>query len=99
MSEFCLMVTLRAEKGQETGLRRELEALVEPSRREAGNLRFDLYADKDDPGRFIVLEHWASEEDQHRHHTQAPHVRDFNAKTAHHVERIEAVQTLVRLVR
>ena len=97
MSEFCLMVTLHAEKGQENDLRRELEALVEPSRREPGNLRYDIYADRDDPGRFIVIEHWQSEDDQHRHHTRAPHIQAFNANTAHHVERIESVQTLSRL--
>lgn len=97
MSEFCLMVTLRAEKGQENDLRRHLEALVEPSRREPGNLRYDVYADRDDPCRFIVLEIWASEEDQHRHHTTAPHIQAFNASTAHHVARIDTVQTLSRV--
>ncbi len=38
------------------------EALVEPSRRDAGCIQYDLCQDTGDPGRFAMIEAWESEE-------------------------------------
>src|SRR6266850_6317226 len=45
-----LIVLLRAREGQETILEAELRALVAPTRKEKGCLRYDLYRSADTPG-------------------------------------------------
>lgn len=42
MSELNVLVVLRAKTGSEDRLRRNLVGLIEPSRAETGNLRYDL---------------------------------------------------------
>lgn len=58
------VVGLRAKKGKEEELRKDLIAVVEPSRKEEGSMRYELFADESDPGHFVFVEHWASPEAQ-----------------------------------
>jgi quinol monooxygenase YgiN len=97
MSELFLVVSLRAKKGKEEELRRDLIAVVEPSRKEEGNLRYELFVDEDNPGHFVFVEHWASADAQHRHHTEGPHILQFNVSGAGNVEAVEAVHRLNRI--
>jgi hypothetical protein len=60
MSELFIVVALHAKAGKEEELRRDLIAVVEPSRKEEGNLRYELFVDQSDAGRFVFVEHWAS---------------------------------------
>lgn len=94
MSGVFIAVGLRAKQGKEEALRRDLIAVVEPSRREAGSLRYDLFVDQGDPGHFFFFEHWASREDQQRHHNHGPHIQAFNRDGAQNVERVEFVYML-----
>ena len=91
------MAALYAKEGREAELRENLVAVVEPSRRDEGSLRYDLFVDQDDPRRFIFVEHWASVEAQHRHHTQTEHIRRFQESGADAVERMELFSRLDRL--
>ena len=50
MSEIFIVVGLKAKAGAEDKLRQDLSVLVEPSRAEDGNLRYDLFEDRDQPG-------------------------------------------------
>ncbi|CAM5187629.1 hypothetical protein BTHI11S_00193 [Bosea thiooxidans] len=77
MSELVLVVALRAKPGKEDALRRDLAAVVEPSRKEDGGLRYDLYVDQNEPGRFVFVEHWASREQRDKHHNEGPHIQHF----------------------
>lgn len=52
MSEILIVVGLKAKLGKEDELRRDLSVLVEPSRNEGGNIRYDLFEDAAEPGRF-----------------------------------------------
>lgn len=97
MSELFMVVSLRAKKGKEEELRRDLIAVVEPSRKDEGNLRYELFADEDNPAHFVFVEHWASAEAQHKHHTQGPHIQHFNANGAKNVEAVESVLKLNRI--
>lgn len=74
-----LIVILRAKEGQATLLEAELRALVAPTRREEGCLRFDLYRAADAPGALLLHEVWASRED-HARHTKTPHFLRWNAR-------------------
>ncbi|MCY1497953.1 Antibiotic biosynthesis monooxygenase [compost metagenome] len=97
MNDFFIVIALQAKEGQEEALRAQLIAVVEPSRRDEGNLRYEMFADRNDPRRFVFVEHWASTEAQHRHHTESEHIRRFNADGAGAVEKIEFLYTLDRL--
>ena len=74
-----LVVILRAKEGQETLLEAELRALMGPTRREEGCLRFDLYRAADAPGALLLHEVWASRED-HARHTKTLHFLRWNAR-------------------
>ncbi|HTB94926.1 MAG TPA: putative quinol monooxygenase [Candidatus Sulfotelmatobacter sp.] len=74
-----LIVTLRAKEGQHILLEAELRALLVPSRKEAGCLRFDLHGGVDQPGAFLLHEVWGARED-HTAHTRTPHFLRWNAR-------------------
>ncbi len=62
-------------------LRRELTALTGPTRSETGCLRYDLYEHSDEPGLFLFIEQWRTEDDLARH-LQQPHIQAFIQKSA-----------------
>jgi quinol monooxygenase YgiN len=74
-----LIVLLRAREGQETILEAEVRALVSPSRKEDGCLRFDLHRSVEAPGALLLHEVWASRE-AHTEHTHLPHFLRWNAR-------------------
>jgi len=74
-----LIVVLRAREGQETLLEAELRALVGPSRREEGCIRYDLHRSVDTPGAVLLHEVWASRE-AHTEHIHTPHFLRWNAR-------------------
>ncbi|MEU2250299.1 putative quinol monooxygenase [Streptomyces sp. NPDC019224] len=55
-------------------VRRTLSSLVEPTRREPGNLQYHLHEQED--GRFFLYEVWRSQEDVDRHNA-TPALRAF----------------------
>jgi quinol monooxygenase YgiN len=74
-----LIVILRAREGQETLLEAELRALVGPSRKEEGCLRYDLHRSIDQSGALLLHEVWASRE-AHTDHNHTPHFLRWNAR-------------------
>ena len=74
-----LVVMLRAKEGQHMLLEAELRALIAPSRKDAGCLRFDLHGCIDQPGTFLLHEVWGALED-HTAHTRTPHFLRWNAR-------------------
>jgi quinol monooxygenase YgiN len=74
-----LVVTLRAKEGQHILLEAELRALLVPSRKETGCLRFDLHACPDQPGAYLLHEVWGARED-HTAHTRTLHFLRWNAR-------------------
>ncbi len=58
---------MKASPGQEAAVRKELLSLVEPSRRDAGCVNYDLHEDTGAPGSFMFHENWTSKAllDQH----------------------------------
>lgn len=68
MSKLITVVAhIRARAGEEDALRRVLLALIEPTRREAGCVQYDLHEENGKPGHFVFYESWASKRalDQH----------------------------------
>lgn len=97
MSELFIVVGLRAKSGKEDELRKDLIAVVEPSRAEEGSLSYDLYEDKDSPGLFVFVEHWASMASREKHHTQGAHILHFHDNGIKNVERTEFAHFLKRI--
>lgn len=97
MEDFFIVISLYAKPGREEALRGHLIDVVEPSRRDAGSLRYELFQDRADARRFIFVEHWASPAHQERHHTQTAHIHRFNELGAGDVERIEFLHRLSSL--
>lgn len=98
MSESIIVVGLKAKAGKEDELRRDLSALVSPSRNEQGNIRYDLFEDLDEPGRFVFVEEWSSSENRNRHHEHGPHIQHFHANGVSNVETKEFAHTLKRVI-
>jgi quinol monooxygenase YgiN len=74
-----LIVILRARESQETLLEAELRALVSPTRKEDGCLRYDLHRSVDAPGALLLHEVWATRE-AHTEHTHSAHFLRWNAR-------------------
>jgi quinol monooxygenase YgiN len=56
MSHVKVVAILTARPGKVAELRALLDGMVAPSRAEPGNLRYDLWQDQTDPGRFVLDE-------------------------------------------
>lgn len=95
--DFFVLVVLYAKAGRESELREKFKAVVEPSRLDAGNLRYELFEQQDDPRRFIFVEHWESAQAQEAHHTRTEHIRRFQEDGSDAVERVELFYRMKRL--
>jgi len=95
--DFFVLAVLYAKPGREAELKEKLKAVVEPSRQDAGNLRYELFAQQDDPRRFVFVEHWESLQAQEAHHTQTEHIRRFQQDGSDAIERVELLVRLDRL--
>ncbi len=97
MSDLFIVAVLYSKEGQENQLRADLIAVVEPSRRDEGNLRYELFVDQNDPRRFVFVEHWADPASQEKHHTKSKHILNFQEHGINAVEKMEAFYRLDRI--
>ena len=67
MSELTVVARAKAKPGCEAEFERELRAVVGPTHKEPGCLRYALHRSVEDRATFVVIERWASKEalDQH----------------------------------
>lgn len=71
---ITVIATIRAKSGREDEVAKLLQTIVEPSRKEAGNLRYDLNQLQSDRGFFLFEERWISMEAFHNH-GETPHLK------------------------
>ena len=102
MSELFIVVGLKAKPGKEDQLRRDLSDLVEPSRKEDGNINYELFEDQNEAGLFVFVEEWSSTEARTKHHEHSAHIQNFHAggvsnvdttKFAHILKRVASTET------
>jgi quinol monooxygenase YgiN len=74
-----LAVILRPRDGQEMMLEAELRALITPTRKEEGCLRYDLHRSAEGPGAFLLHEIWETRQ-HHTAHTKTDHFLRWNAR-------------------
>jgi quinol monooxygenase YgiN len=67
---------LRAKPGQAEALGSALTGLVEPSRRDAGCISYDLHQSLEDANSWFIYENWRSTEDFDAH-MQTAHLQEF----------------------
>ena len=97
MDDFFVLVVLYAKAGREAELKERLRAVVAPSRQDAGNLRYEMFEQQDDPRRFVFVEHWESPAAQEAHHTQTEHIRRFQEEGSDAVEKMEVLYRMKRI--
>ncbi|MGH7451858.1 MAG: putative quinol monooxygenase [bacterium] len=78
--KVTVLARVKAKAGMEEQVKRECLALVAPSRKEKGCLRYDLHQSTDDPALFVFCEHWMSREDLEKH-LEMPHALAFDKRT------------------
>ena len=88
---------LNAKPGQEAALRKVLESFIEPTRRENGCLRYDLFIDQDDATKFTFIEEWTTREALNAH-GQSAHITAGRAKFPDLLAQPGWVQVLTRIV-
>lgn len=74
-----LAVVLRPRDGQDLMLEAELRALIVPTRKEEGCMRYDLHRSVEGPGAFLLHEVWETRE-HHTAHTKTDHFLRWNAR-------------------
>jgi quinol monooxygenase YgiN len=55
---LTIVSTLTATPGNEQQLRAAMLAIVGPSRRDPGNIDFNIHLAKGSAGEFVIIEHW-----------------------------------------
>jgi quinol monooxygenase YgiN len=80
MSEKIDVVAhIHAAPGHEAVVREALESFVDPTRKEDGCLRYDLFQDISDPLKFTFIEEWTSEAALDAH-SKSAHIAAGRAK-------------------
>ncbi|SDV07804.1 putative quinol monooxygenase [Pseudomonas mucidolens] len=97
MSELFIVVGLKAKPGREDQLRRDLSDLVEPSRKEDGNISYGLFEDQKEPGFFVFVEEWSSTEARKKHHEHSPHIQNFHKDGVSNVDTTRFAHILKRV--
>jgi quinol monooxygenase YgiN len=81
-----IIAMLTARPGKADALRALLDSMLAPSRAEPGNLRYDLWADPAEPGRFILDELY-DDHDAIAAHRATAHFQTYLATIADLAER------------
>jgi quinol monooxygenase YgiN len=72
-AKIDVVAHIQAAPGEEDRVRQVLESYVAPTRQEEGCLRYDLFQDTEDPGKFTFIEEWESLEALAKH-AQSAHI-------------------------
>ena len=74
MQTLCVIAHIRARKEKQDQLKDVLNALIAPTRKEAGCIRYQLYRNNQDPQDFTFIEEWQDDAALELH-LQTPHLR------------------------
>lgn len=96
MSKIDVVAHIHAKAGQEAALREVLEAFIAPTRVEEGCLRYDLFVDLSDAGKFTFIEEWTSVAALEKH-GQSAHIQAGRAKMPELLREPAWVQVLTRI--
>ena len=64
---LTIVAELKAKPGKEKELRQALQALIKPTRRQPGNINYNMLVSNQDPGVIIFYENWRTKAEWGRH--------------------------------
>jgi len=77
--KVTVLARFKAKPGFEQQVQDAVMSLVEPTRKEAGCINYDLHQSSDDKAVFILYENWTSKKDLDDH-LNTPYLRNFLSK-------------------
>jgi len=93
---LTVIANMRAKPGKEQELREALEALIEPTKQEAGYVNYDLHQSVEDPAVFYFHENWESAPHLDDH-LNTPHLQQFASRLDELLEGDLNIQRLRRI--
>jgi quinol monooxygenase YgiN len=94
---LTVVAEMVAKPGKGDELKRHLLALVEPTRKEAGCVQYDLHQSTSQPERFVFYENWRSRDSLDRH-LQTPHMVAFGGVAEQLLSEPARILTYTRIV-
>jgi quinol monooxygenase YgiN len=94
MANLQVVAVMTAKPGSEKLVADALQALVEPTRSEAGCNSYQLFTSAVDPATFITVETWSSREALNAHYQSAPVAQALSA-AAEHLVQAPAIHPLI----
>jgi quinol monooxygenase YgiN len=94
MPNLQVVAVLTAKPGSEKLVGDALNALVEPTRSEAGCNSYQLFVSAADPATFITVETWVAQDDLDAH-LRTPHVQQALATAGDHLALAPAIHPLI----
>ena len=88
MSTVPVVAIIRAKKGRESILEGILKDLVSATHKEPGCLLYALHKAASDPGAFVFVERWKSQQDLEAH-LAMPHIAKAMARKEELIESVE----------
>lgn len=76
MSEITIVASIHAASGHEADVESALEVLIRATHDEPGCIRYVLHRYRDDPAKFVLIEHWR-DQDALDTHFRAEHMATF----------------------
>jgi len=76
---LTVVARIKAKSGKEEEVKKELKALIEPTRSEPGCINYDLHEAADEPSLFMFYENWKTKDDLDRH-MKTEHFRAWREK-------------------
>ncbi len=77
--KVTVVATFKAKPGKADAVRSAIEAVVAPTRSEAGCINYDLHQSTDDPDVFMLYENWTSKKVLDEH-LAMPYLKDLIGK-------------------
>lgn len=78
MTELKIVATIIVKAANQDELEKVFHSLVDETRKEQGNISYDLHQDVKDPLKYVILEVWKSQ-DAIDSHNETPHFKAFVA--------------------
>ncbi|MBA2349464.1 MAG: antibiotic biosynthesis monooxygenase [Solirubrobacterales bacterium] len=83
-TKVVVVATVEVKPGSEEAVQALLETVITHTHTEEGNISYALHRDFEQPGRFVMVERWASREALEEHFTK-PYMAELFAALPEHV--------------
>jgi len=85
---IIIVATIKAKVGKESELEAALSGLLAPTHKENGCLLYALHRKEGDPGTFVFVEKWKSQEDLNAH-LNSPHLTAAFSRKEELIEEVD----------